>query len=361
MLLLSLCACSVDAAGPDSPGGGGPVSESTPPEGSAGEADLPPPPSDPDKTPDDRPEPSADGTIRTCGAPETTPKALKRSIVWPSTHAVALGAAIIDGKPSATTKYAQGTGIDVPDFTGLEGIGNSGPDATDPGATLGFAVGSENGDGLDNFVVKVSGKNPVRVFSDAHRATALRLNYFAGFRQKGGSYMLEGEKRTAQTPPDPSTAEFLRFIYPERFFGFALVVDLTSDCAAGALADVLGRKAMVANGFDQFDNTILDPNKRSKLQELLVRDGATIRVSIISNKPRPAAEALVNATTCGPSDLGACAQLLGDLSQVMNDVGASPTLPNSQTSYVSLAGNTHDSWSVLRLGTEEVTVLPPSL
>ena len=98
---------------------------------------------------------------------------------------------------------------------------------------------------------------------------------------------------------------------------------------------------------------LFDPKLRGKIQEVLVRDGAEIYVSIVSNRPRPEVERLLEQTKCSAADLGECDKLvekLGLASKAISAVVAPST-------YDALATDTGD-WSVTKFSTKNVGSLP---
>jgi hypothetical protein len=318
------------------------------------------PPAPDDGAPDARPAPSG-ATIRDCGTNLTEPKPIKKTVLWTSTRSVTLGASVVDGK-QGTALWATGTPT-PPDFTGLESMGGAGPD------TSGFASLLGHRDALplpeswttlptDNFSVHVNGKDPLEVFGAAVQPSLRRMTYGMAWSQRSGAYRLVPEKRTTATPTD-DTARFVRNFEAHRFVGFALTLTVATDCAAGALADAVGKTASLRqlSGIGgATTGTVLDPAKRAAVQSVLVRDGAFIHLAVISNKPRATLQKIVDESTCSPADLGACEEAVVALEAEAKNLSGEGTLP----AYSPLSTAQDANWSVTSFDAWHVVILGPA-
>jgi len=311
--------------------------------------DLPEPAADQGTKPAARPEPTPGGNVRTCGTPLTAAKPLRRSRVSTKTKPIKLGAAIIDGKVSSTTLWAAGT-PQPPSFSGLQGVASVGPDLDD----VAFFLGWDDSDANDLFATHVGGKNALQIWANAVTPTARRMTFTSASSAKQGAYSLSPENRTAGAPLDPGDEQYVRFASAAKSVGVSLVMTTASDCATGALADLLGTQPIVRNGLHVTVGTLLDPAKRAQIQDLLVRDGTEIMLAVITTRSDAAIDKLVQETTCSPTDLAACEQVLEDLEKATSAFMAADGTPT----YQSLSTATDPNWAFLRFTPGDLRILP---
>jgi hypothetical protein len=306
-------------------------------------ADLTPAP-DQGTSPDDRPDGQSGGNVRTCDPPLTSAKPLRRNRLYAKTDPVKLGAAIVDGKASATAFWATGT-VTPPSGAPQTG-GSIGPDLTN----LTFYLGWDDKATYDVFTTHLNGKNPLQIWADTMTPTSRRMTYSFATSAVQRAYHFDTEKRTAATP---ATGSFVHALSAQKGVGVSLAVTTASDCATGALADLLGRKPIVLEGYNNERGTLFDPELRSEIQKLLVRDGAEILLATITTRPDDTIDQLVKNTTCSPTDLSACEKVLSDLQDAadkfMGDVGA-PT-------FDTLSSATDPDWAFLTFTTGDVATL----
>lgn len=313
---------------------------------------------DPERKPSERPAPQA--VIRTCGPAQTAPNPLRRSVLWPSSRPIALGQGVVDRR-QISAAYVQGT-VKPPEFSGHDGTATARPDSGSGGyAFLGAIDPDEPANNPDNFVMTndnfkfhVDGKDPRVAWANANKATLRRMTYYSASFEKAGPFRMDDERPTSAMPNAP-TARFVRFVSPLRFFGFVVAIDTASECATGALADALGHPVSLRSTFGT-EGTLFDPTTKDKVQKLLVRDGAIVRISVIGNKPIAAVEAIVASTSCGPADVLACEKLIQDLTEAANaETSAAAVTPD----YTALTTDVDPHWSVTDFDAYKVDYLLP--
>lgn len=294
--------------------------------------------------PDADAAPTGPTTVRTCGEPRTTPVPLRKLNVVAPTVPVALGAAVIDGRPSTTERWATGPASALPPI--VRGAWGKGGDREE--SDLLYLLGQEGA--RDLFADHVEGKTPFQAWASALAPTARRLTYSVGGWLSTVLYSLDAFSRT---PTTPATGEWVRTVRPSRTYLFALAVTFASDCALGAMSDLLGARPRVGSPAGH-GGTILDASKRAAIQDLLVRDGSEVMLAFAAHKPVAAVDDLMETTTCGTADLSACeaaVKMLDDSSPFPAGLGERPT-------YEALAEGTDPSWSITSFTTSSVSVLP---
>lgn len=312
------------------PGPSGPIQQD---EGE--QLDIPAPSPDVGTTPDSRPKPGPSGKVRTCDAPLTTAKPLKRHKIYTKTEPVKLGAAVIDGKVSPGTIWISGT-LQPPSTTKPQTAGNFGPDLND----LSYLLGWDDTATVDLFSLHAGGKNSVELWVESMTPTARRMTYTFASNSLQQAYQQTAETR-ASGAPTTSTAKYVKSLSAAKFVGVSLVVTAASDCALGALADLLGRRPIVREGFNNENGTLFDPAKRKQIQELLVRDGSEVMLATISSRQDAKIEKLVKDTTCSATDLGACETVIDELMDA-----AKTFMDTSGTStYETLTAGTDPTWA----------------
>ena len=337
LLPLALFACSasatVDATSRPAP----PDTEPAAPALNPVDAGLPPPVA-PDAAP------TAPGTVRTCDEPRTAPVPLRKLNVVARTVPVALSAAVIDGRPSATERWATGPASALPPL--VRGAWGKGGDREE--SDLLYLLGQEGA--RDLFADHVEGKTPFQAWASALAPTARRLTYSEGGWLSTVLYSLDDSTRT---PTTPEAGEWVRTVRPSRTYLFALAVTFASDCALGAMSDLLGKRPRVASPGGN-DGLILDPSKRAAIQDLLVRDGSEVMLAFATHKPVAVVDDLMETTTCGPADLSACEAAL----KVIDDSSPFPTALGERPSYEAVVDGNDPSWSITSFTTSSVPVLP---
>lgn len=297
--------------------------------------DIPQPAPDVGTTPDARPKPSTTGKVRTCDPPLTSAKPLVRHKIYTKTDPVKLGAGVIDGKVSPTTIWVNGT-LKPPATTAPQTNGNFGPDLSD----LSYLLGWDSATTVDLFSIHVGEKNPLELWVEGMTPTARRMTYTSATNSVQQPYVQTSETRAADAPTT-STAKYVKSLSAVKFVGVSLVVTAASDCALGALADLLGRRPIVREGFNNESGTLFDPTKRKDIQDLLVRDGTEMALAILTSRRDAKMEDLVKNTTCSPTDLGACEKVLDDLT-----AEADAFMETSGTStYETLTSGTDPTWA----------------
>lgn len=311
-------------------------SSGAPIDGDEGEQlDIPKPASDIGTSPDSRPTPSTNGKVRTCGTPLTTAKPLVRHKIYTKTEPVKLGASVIDGKVSPTTIWVNGT-LKPPATTAAQTGGDIGPDLTD----LYYQLGWDETAPVDLFSTHVGSKNSIQLWVESMTPTAQRMTYTFATNSAQQAYVQTSETRAAGAPTT-STAKYVKALSATKFVGVSLVVTAASDCALGALADLLGRRPLVREGFNNESGTLFDPAKRKEIQELLVRDGSELMLATLTSRQDTKIEKLIKETTCSPTDLGACEAVLDELmveAHVFMDSSGTPT-------YETLTAGTDPLWA----------------
>jgi hypothetical protein len=269
-------------------------------------------------------------------------KPLRVYVLVPETRPIALGQAVVDGKPTAEV-VAQGE-LEQEAPTPAISHSSGGPDESNVAGWLGAGkLGTFGGDQPhDNFVAPLRGTDPLSAWGNAMTPSKRRLTFAMTVSQQEHDWHFSSdtEERIAGAPAD---ARFVRWFRGHRFFGATLGFDFASDCAVGALADVLGAAPVIRKrgpAPDPDRGALLDPSKRADIQNVLVRDGAQAWVAIVSNRPRPELEAKLRASTCSAADLTACSKLLEDLGEAR--LAGSPWGP---TDYDALTRN-EGEWSV---------------
>lgn len=294
--------------------------------------------------PDADAAPTGPTTVRTCGEPGTTPVPLVKYNLVARTVPVVLGAAVIDGRPSATERWATGPARFVLN-PGLTGAWSKGV-ASDE-ADLLYHLGQENVPDL--FADHPGGKTPFQTWASTLAATARRLTYLQGGFLARRVYSLDDATRT---PTTPAAGAWVRTVRPSRTYLFALAVTFASDCALGAMSDLLGRKPFVTSSLG--NDGLLDASKRAAIQDLLVRDGAEVMLAFATHKPVAAVDDLMETTTCGPTDLSACEAAL----KVLDEWDPFPAAIDERPTYEALVEGTDPSWSITSFTTSSVSTLP---
>ena len=202
----------------------------------------------------------------------------------------------------------------------------------------------------DLFADHVEGKTPFQAWASALAPTARRLTYSEGGWLSTVLYSLDDSTRT---PTTPEAGEWVRTVRPSRTYLFALAVTFASDCALGAMSDLLGKRPRVASPGGN-DGLILDPSKRAAIQDLLVRDGSEVMLAFATHKPVAVVDDLMETTTCGPADLSACEAAL----KVIDDSSPFPTALGERPSYEAVVDGNDPSWSITSFTTSSVPVLP---
>lgn len=318
-------------------------------EGTEGEKlDIPSAAPDEGTTPENRPTPRAGGGVRTCAEALTAATPLRRSRIYTKTNAVKLGAAVIDNKPSATTFWATGT-TTPPASTTTQNTSASGPDVDKLAELLGWTDES-----YDLYQTHISGRNAVQIWADAMTPTSRRMTYTFVKSAKQQPYKLASEKRGAGAPTNTDD-KYVRYLSASKSVGISLVVTTASDCATGALADLLGRQPVVKGENDATANTLFDLEKREAIQKLLVRDGAEVMLAAITSRADTKIDALVKETTCSPTDLTACEKTFDAL------VDASENFMSAQgaATYDTLSAGTDPTWAFTTFTAGDVKTLAP--
>ena len=197
----------------------------------------------------------------------------------------------------------------------------------------------------------VEGKTPFQTWASALAPTARRRTYVeGGWFATTVVYSLDD---FTHTPTMPAAGEWVRTVRPSRTHLFALAVTFASDCALGAMSDLLGAQPRVADASGN-NGRILDPSKRAAIQDLLVRDGSEVMLAFAAHKPVAAVDDLMETTTCGPADLAACEAAL----KVLEDTDPFPAALGERPLYEALADGTDPSWSITAFTTSSVSPLP---
>jgi hypothetical protein len=258
--------------------------------------------------PEDRPDPSANGTVRDCSSNVKEPTKLRKYSVWPSTRAIKLGAGIDPTKNQPiSTIWATGTRSTKKVEGPLALARASGADLSSAARLKVFDIGNgENGITLPrNFTI--TSKDPVKVWTDALPPSATRLTTsHVEFTQEVAETRLDDVHRSGDAPSSSEHPNFVKKFRPKAFAGFTFSVEVDSDCKMGAIADVLKKKATL--------DAVLESTDK-KLGEVLVMNGATLSVSVLANKSRPEVSTILDKTTCSAADLKACADLVDALEE----------------------------------------------
>jgi hypothetical protein len=300
----------------------------------------------------DRPGPSGQG-VRTCGSTERKAKPLQVFTLYPKARTLDLGAGVlssgeIDGMLAKGDVQRDADNVVASAFGALT-------DNQDLGGWVGAPTGLAWDEQSNLVPLPGTTKDPLETWGIAQRATMLRMTYSVAWYQREHDFYFGSAERSAEVT-DETWSEYVASFAGSRYFGATFGVNLASECAMGALADTLNARPTVLStvvGEDPRARTLFDPKLRGKIQEVLVRDGAEIYVSIVSNRPRPEVERLLEQTKCSAADLGECDKLvekLGLASKAISAVVAPST-------YDALATDTGD-WSVTKFSTKNVGSLP---
>jgi hypothetical protein len=279
--------------------------------------ELPPASAD-TATPAERPSPKGDTASCTAMPPSA---GFKMYASYPATRPIGVGAGVEDGVPG---KAAYAGGSLEQSFEGGAKGSVARPDVTNVASWLGAPRPNGEsvpgvGDAHANFTSR-SEVDPIRAWAQAQAPSRRRLTFSSAWSQKEAAWHFEDEVRGADAPSDPD-ARYVREFSAHRYLAFTLGVDLKSDCALQALADVLGQKPELvhdaafrdATPSARLDGAVLDPNKRAAVEQILARDGAEVWVAILSNRARPSVTAVVEKHACNASNLTECDALVTDL------------------------------------------------
>jgi hypothetical protein len=295
---IALVACSANSTSDNPPPSPEPNADAPPPPATSGgstkKGDPLPPPSN-DQPPSDRPPPSTSG-IRDCGLAKTSPIKITYTSSLPIFRTTMLGSGIVDGRPASQALWATGTPSRIsPASTTMSA---SGPDQSPS-----EMAGSLGKDLLNTLDIP----STIDDWAKGLAPTATRLTFGSELSRQEVGWSIDEPLHTPETPAD-GKQQFVRSIEASQLYGVVFILDLPSVCSAGALADAMGRPAKIANG--GLDTGLFDPKIRDAAQKVLVRDGATMHVEVISSNSIPGLYDLLDNTSCSTGDLGACLTLL---------------------------------------------------
>jgi hypothetical protein len=166
-------------------------------------------------------------------------------------------------------------------------------------------------------------------------------------------YGLAQAKRTSDAPQGTAD-KYVSSAAAAKFAGVSLVITTSSDCATGALADLLQERPVLRNDSDNQTGTLFDPSKRNDIQNLLVRDGDEMLIAALTSRPDANIDKIVHDTTCSQTDLNACDKALTDLiaaTKTYMDAAGAPT-------YDTLSDGTDPTWAFFTFTGDDVKSLP---